>query len=54
MLKNTALLVVRQAKYAELMADQTYLQSVLDKGREFAQKCANRMMAKVYRKAGMI
>jgi tryptophanyl-tRNA synthetase len=43
-----------QAKYAELMADQTYLQSVLDKGREFAQKCANRMMAKVYRKAGMI
>ena len=43
-----------QAKYVELMADQAYLQSVLDKGREFAQKCANRMMAKVYRKVGMI
>ncbi|MGX8717232.1 MAG: tryptophan--tRNA ligase, partial [bacterium] len=43
-----------QTKYAELMADQAYLQSVLDKGREVAQKRADRMMSKVYRKAGMI
>ena len=43
-----------QAKYFELMTDQTYLQSILDNGREFAQKRADRMMSKVYRKAGMI
>lgn len=43
-----------QAKYFDFMSDQDYLQSILDEGREIAQKYADRMMKKVYRKAGMV
>lgn len=43
-----------QAKYFDFMSDQNYLQSILDEGREIAQKYADRMMKKVYRKAGMV
>ncbi len=43
-----------QSKYFDFMSDQDYLQSILDEGREIAQKYADRMMKKVYRKAGMV
>ena len=43
-----------QARYFELIEDQSYLQSILGKGRMFAQERASKMMAKVYRKVGMI
>lgn len=43
-----------QTKYFDFMSDQNYLQSILDEGRGIAQKYADRMMKKVYRKAGMV
>jgi len=41
-----------QARYKELSADKDYLDKVLAAGAEAAQKRANRMMSKVYRKVG--
>ena len=41
-----------QAKYQQLMADKTYLQSVLDRNAETAGKLANRTLDKVKRKIG--
>ena len=41
-----------QAKYQQLMADKTYLQSVLDRNAETAGKLANRTLEKVKRKVG--
>lgn len=43
-----------QARYQELIKDKDYLQSVLDEGQAFAQARASKMMAKVYRKVGML
>lgn len=43
-----------QARYQELMKDKDYLQSVLDEGQAFAQARASKMIAKVYRKVGML
>jgi tryptophanyl-tRNA synthetase len=41
-------------KYLEIANDRKYLLSVLNAGKEEAQKRANKMMAKVYRKVGFL
>ncbi|MDR2778690.1 MAG: tryptophan--tRNA ligase [Puniceicoccales bacterium] len=41
-------------KYLEIVDDKEYLLSVLNEGKEEAQKRANKMMAKVYRKVGFL
>ena len=41
-------------KYEELMKDKAYLESVLKRGAEAAQRRADRMMGKVCRKAGYV
>jgi len=43
-----------RTRYNELMQDKAYLDSVLKRGAEAAQKRAYRMMSKVYRKAGFV
>lgn len=43
-----------QAKYKQLIADKGYLESVLKSGAEAAQKRANKVLSKVYRKAGFV
>lgn len=43
-----------QAKYAELIADKRYLESVLKFGADAAQKRAYKMLSKVNRKAGFV
>lgn len=47
-----ALLEPVQKRYEELMADKSYLESVLKEGAEAAQKRAYKTLAKVYRKVG--
>ena len=46
-----ALTPVRE-KYHELIADKEYLQKVLSDGAEAAQRRANKIIGKVYRKIG--
>ena len=41
-------------KYEELMTDKAYLESVLKRGAAAAQRRADKMMSKVYRKAGYV
>ncbi|MBO6102223.1 MAG: tryptophan--tRNA ligase [Opitutales bacterium] len=43
-----------RVKYEELMRDKAYLESVLKRGAEAAQRRADRTMSKVYRKAGFV
>lgn len=43
-----------QAKYAELIQDKAYLESVLKAGADAAQKRAYKVLGKVYRKAGFV
>jgi Tryptophanyl-tRNA synthetase len=43
-----------QARYAELIADRSYLESVLRDGAAAAQKRAFKTLSKVYRKAGFV
>lgn len=43
-----------QARYAELIQDKGYLQSVLKAGADAAQQRAYRTLGKVYRKAGLV
>lgn len=43
-----------QERYQALIKDKDYLQSVLDEGQAFAQARASKMMAKIYRKVGML
>ena len=43
-----------QERYQALIKDKDYLQSVLDEGQAFAQARASKMMAKIYRKIGML
>lgn len=43
-----------QSRYAELIQDKAYLQSVLKSGADAAQKRAYRVLSKVYRKAGFV
>lgn len=43
-----------QKRYAELIADKAYLESVLHSGAEAAQRRASRLLAKCYRKAGFV
>ena len=43
-----------QARYAELVKDRSYLESILASGKAYAQARASKMMAKVYRKVGML
>jgi tryptophanyl-tRNA synthetase len=43
-----------QAKYAELIEDKGYLESVLRSGADAAQKRAYKTLGKVYRKAGFV
>ena len=43
-----------QARYAELIQDKKYLESVLKSGAGEAQKRAYKILAKVYRKAGFV
>ena len=43
-----------QVRYQELVINKDYLHSILDEGQAFAQARAAKMMAKVYRKIGMI
>tara|TARA_B100001248_G_scaffold201492_1_gene155737 strand:- start:21259 stop:22272 length:1014 start_codon:yes stop_codon:yes gene_type:complete len=43
-----------QARYQELMKDKDALNTVLKEGAEVAQKRAYKMLAKVYRKAGLL
>jgi tryptophanyl-tRNA synthetase len=43
-----------QKKYHELMADKSYLESVLKNGAEAAQKRAYKVLGKVYRKSGYL
>lgn len=41
-------------RYDEIIGDKSYLESVLQAGAEAAQKRAYKMLAKVYRKAGLV
>jgi len=43
-----------QSRYKELIADKPYLESVLKKGADAAQKRAYKVLGKVYRKAGFV
>ena len=43
-----------QSRYRELIQDKAYLTGVLKRGAEVAQKRANRMLRKVYRKVGFV
>ena len=43
-----------QARYVELVKDRSYLESILAAGKATAQARASKMMAKVYRKVGML
>lgn len=43
-----------QQRYAELIGDKTYLESVLKDGADAAQKRAYKVLGKVYRKAGFV
>jgi tryptophanyl-tRNA synthetase len=43
-----------QARYADLIQDKAYLESVLKDGAAAAQQRAYKMLAKVYRKAGFV
>jgi tryptophanyl-tRNA synthetase len=43
-----------QEKFAEIHPDKAYLDKVFKDGAEVAQRRANRMMSKVYRKAGFV
>ena len=49
-----ALLEPVQARYAALIEDKGYLESVLADGAAAAQKRANRVLSKVYRKSGFV
>ena len=43
-----------RTRHSELMQDKSYLQSVLQTGAQHAQKRANRVLSKVYRKMGLV
>ncbi len=43
-----------QSRYDELIADKSYLESVLKSGAEEAQKRAYKLLGKIYRKAGFV
>ena len=43
-----------QARYHDLIQDKQYLESVLKKGADEAQRRASRMLSKVYRKTGFV
>lgn len=43
-----------QAEYARILADKPYLEQVMQSGAERAERLANRITAKVYRKVGLL